>query len=95
MVGIDNAITLSQAAGAGDARDTICAAFQRDAVRAADGLLVETCPGGLGVLSGMVRSWAAYDHAVTTAWSAPGVTEVDDRIRVENVPKPRTWQGQP
>jgi len=35
------------------------------------------------VLSGTVRPWAAHDDAVAAAWSAPGVTEVDDRIRVE------------
>jgi osmotically-inducible protein OsmY len=52
----------------------------------ADGLSVETYSGGLVILSGTVRSWAAYDHAVAAAWSAPGVTEVDDRIRVEYTP---------
>jgi hypothetical protein len=27
-------------------------------------------------------SWAEHDDAVATAWSAPGVTDVDDRITV-------------
>jgi osmotically-inducible protein OsmY len=30
-----------------------------------------------------VSSWAEHDEAVAAAWSAPGVTEVDDRIVVE------------
>jgi osmotically-inducible protein OsmY len=86
VTGIDNAITLTAAADAGDARDAISAAFRRDAVLAADGLVVETFPDGLVILSGTVRSWAAHEHAVTAAWSAPGVTGVEDRIRVENGP---------
>jgi osmotically-inducible protein OsmY len=85
---IDNAITLAQAdAGhAGDAVTAIRAAFRRDAVLEADGLSVETFPGGLVILSGTVRSWVAHDHAVAAAWSAPGVAQIDDRISVENTP---------
>ena len=82
---IDNAIILAWA-GPGDAGAGIEAAFRRDAVLEADGLSVETLPGGLVILSGTVHSWAAHDHAVTAAWSAPGVTQVDDRISVENAP---------
>jgi osmotically-inducible protein OsmY len=83
---IDNAITLAQAdAGdAGDAGAGIKAAFRRDAVLEGDGLSVETFSGGLVILSGILRSWAAHDHAVAAAWSAPGVSQVDDRISVEN-----------
>lgn len=69
-----------------EARDAISAAFRRDAALAADGLSVETCSDGLVVLPGMVSYWAAHDHAVAAAWSAPGVTQVDDRIRVESGP---------
>ena len=35
------------------------------------------------ILAGAVNSWAKHDEAVAAAWSAPGVTEVDDRILVE------------
>jgi len=31
---------------------------------------------------GTVTSWAEPDEAVAAAWSAPGVTEVDDQILV-------------
>jgi len=34
------------------------------------------------VLSGTVSCWAEHDHAVAVAWSAPGITDVDDRIMV-------------
>ena len=82
---IDNAITLAQL-DAGDAGAAIKAAFRRNAVLEADELSIETLPGGLVILSGTVRSWAAHDHAMAAAWSAPGVTQVDDRISVETTP---------
>ena len=86
VTGIDNAITLTQPSDARKARDAISAAFRRDATLAADGLWVESPSDGLVILSGMVSSWAAHDHAVAAAWSAPGVTQVNDRIRVESGP---------
>ncbi len=84
VAGIDNAITLTQTPDAREARAAISAAFRRDAALEADGLSVETFCDGLVILSGTVSSWAAHDHAVAAAWSAPGVTRVDDRIRVES-----------
>ena len=86
VAGIDNTIALTQAPDARAAADAIIGAFRRHAVLAADVLSVETSPGGLVILSGTVSSWAAHDHAVAAAWSAPGVTRVNDRIRVESSP---------
>jgi osmotically-inducible protein OsmY len=86
VVGIDNAIALAQAPDARAAGEVIGCALRRDAVLDADGLSVETFSGGLVILSGTVSTWAAHDHAVAAAWSAAGVTEVDDRIAVEYAP---------
>ena len=86
VAGIDNAIALAHSPDARAAADAISCAFRRDAVLDRDGLSVETFSGGLVVLSGTVSSWAAHDHAVAAAWSAPGVTQVDDRISVESRP---------
>ena len=61
-------------------------AFRRIAVLAADVISVETFSDGLVILSGTVSCWAAHDHAVAAAWSAPGVTQVDDRISVQGRP---------
>jgi osmotically-inducible protein OsmY len=83
---IDNAIILTQPPDANDAADAISGAFRRDAVLAAEVLSVEAAPGGLVILSGTVSSWAAHEHAVAAAWSAPGVTQVEDRIRVYSGP---------
>jgi osmotically-inducible protein OsmY len=84
VTGINNAIMLTQTPDAHGARDAISAAFGRYAALVADGLSVEASSDGLVILSGTVSSWAAHDHAVAAAWSARGVTQVDDCIRVEN-----------
>ena len=86
VIGIDNVIALAQAPDARAAADAISCAFRRDAVLDADGLSVETFFGGLVILSGTVSSSAAHHHAVAAAWSAAGVTDVDDRIDVECSP---------
>jgi osmotically-inducible protein OsmY len=86
VAGIDNAISLTRTPNAREARDVIRAAFRRDATLEADGLSVEASSGGVVILSGTVSSWAAHDQAVAAAWSAPGVTQVDDRIRVQSRP---------
>jgi osmotically-inducible protein OsmY len=84
VAGIDNTITLTQSADAREASDAISAAFRRDAALEADELSVEISYDGLVILSGTVSSQAAHDHAVAAVWSAPGVTQVDDRIRVQS-----------
>lgn len=40
--------------------------------------------GSRVLLSGKVRSWIERDLVQDAAWSAPGVTEVDNRIAVES-----------
>jgi osmotically-inducible protein OsmY len=77
---------LTQTPDAHGARDAISAAFRRHAALVADGLSVEISSDGLVILAGTVSSWAAHDQAVAAAWSARGVTRVDDCIRVENTP---------
>ena len=39
--------------------------------------------GGEVTLSGSVRSWAEREEAEHTAWAAPGVTKVQDRIAIQ------------
>jgi osmotically-inducible protein OsmY len=43
--------------------------------------MVET-NGGEVTLKGTVRSWIEREEAERVAWSAPGVTKVEDRIVV-------------
>ena len=86
VTGVDNAIALTQIPDAHTAREVITGAFRRNAALDADTLSVQTSSGGLVILSGTVSSWAAHDQAVAAAWAVPGVTQVDDQIRVESRP---------
>jgi osmotically-inducible protein OsmY len=80
VTGIENDIMLtSPEPYASDVKDSIQKAFGRDAKLDADNIGVETLDG-TAILTGTVSSWAEHDSAVDAAWSAPGVTDVDDRL---------------
>jgi osmotically-inducible protein OsmY len=86
VVGVDVAISLrpAPADGDGDAdiEHAICAAFARSARLDRFEISADSPLPGLVVLSGTVGSWAERDDAVALAWSAPGITDIDDRIAV-------------
>ena len=79
---LHNDIRLTSARGAGDVRKGISEAFRRNAKLDGDRLSVDTTSYGRVALAGTVSSWAEHDEAVAAAWSAPGVTEVDDQLLV-------------
>jgi osmotically-inducible protein OsmY len=82
VLGVDNDIYLENPGPyAGDVRDSIKKALERDAKLDSDSVGVETVDG-TAVLTGNVRSWAEHDSAVAAAWAAPGVTAVDDRLSI-------------
>ena len=56
-------------------------ALRRGAERDADRITVEAADGKV-TLKGTVRSWAERMDAERAAWSAPGVSSVDDRISI-------------
>lgn len=56
-------------------------ALRRGAERDADRITVEAADGKV-TLKGTVRSFAERNDAERAAWSAPGVTSVDDRIAI-------------
>jgi osmotically-inducible protein OsmY len=58
------------------------AALQRRAILDADGIHVKTEAGKI-TLEGTVGSWAEKEAAENTAWSAPGVTQVDNELSIE------------
>jgi osmotically-inducible protein OsmY len=73
---------LATAAHAHEVREKIQKALQRSAELEALGITVQT-DGGKVVLRGKVRAWYERDVAERAAWSAPGVTAVEDHLTVE------------
>ena len=56
-------------------------AFKRSAEIDSNAISVESADGKV-ILKGKVRSWAERRDAENAAWSAMGVTQVDDRLAV-------------
>jgi osmotically-inducible protein OsmY len=80
--GVTNKINVKALqARAEDVKEKIEAALRRNAEIDANNIEVRTTDGRV-TLTGTVRSWVERQDAVNAAWSAPGVTNVDDQIRV-------------
>lgn len=81
VVGVSNNIIVRQRARIADIESKIMIALKRSAEVDARRIHVGASDGKV-VLTGNVRSWAERQEAKRAAWSAPGVTDVDDRIVV-------------
>src|SRR5262245_22280550 len=77
--GVSNLIQLKPRARPDEIKKKIEEAFRRNAEVDANRIMVET-NGGEVILKGTVRSWIEREEAERVAWSAPGVTKVEDRI---------------
>jgi osmotically-inducible protein OsmY len=83
VLDVINAIELAKPGPAAvDVEHAIKDAFKRAAKLDAEGVTVSTSNGTV-TLRGYVASWAEHDQAVDAAWSAPGVTKVQDHLIVE------------
>jgi osmotically-inducible protein OsmY len=78
---ISNQITLKPRVAPTEVKHKIEEAFRRSAEIDADRVTVETHEGEV-ILRGTVRSWAEREEAERVAWSAPGVTRVENLINV-------------
>ena len=79
--GVLNGITVKPPMTPSDLKKKIEEALVRSAHTDAARITVEV-HGSKVILRGILRSWAQRQEAERTAWSAPGVTEVDNRITV-------------
>ena len=81
VVGVSDNITIKPTVQSSDVRNKIVAAFGRSAEIDADDIVV-TSDGGKVTLSGDVGTYSEKWLAASTAWSAPGVTQVDNLLTV-------------
>jgi osmotically-inducible protein OsmY len=79
--GVTNVITVKPKVEPSELKRKIQEAFKRNAEVDAERITVEA-NGSEVVLKGTVRSWIEREEAERVAWSAPGITNVEDRIVV-------------
>ncbi len=79
--GVTNLITVKPRLFVENIASAISRALERNALIEAHGITVET-QGTKVVLKGKVRSYAEKESAEFAAWSAPGVTAVENRLIV-------------
>ena len=81
VIGVSNLIEVKQHPAPTDVKDRIVSAFKRQADLDAAAVTVIT-DGGTVKLSGKVHAWNERSIAERAAWSAPGVTKVEDHLTV-------------
>jgi osmotically-inducible protein OsmY len=82
VVGVTNQIEIRQQASATDVKKRIEDALKRYAEVEAQAIRVDVLDGGKVRLDGKVHAWSERSAAERAAWSAPGVTTVEDRIAI-------------
>jgi osmotically-inducible protein OsmY len=81
ILGLSDEITISADPIPSDVADRISKAFQRSST-IDDSLITVSNEGGTIYLDGTADSWTVREEAEDTAWSAPGVANVVNRITI-------------
>ena len=81
VVGVSNSVTLKPQTSAGEVKEKIKAALQRQATADAKSIHIDTS-GGKVTLTGHASSWQSIEDAANAAWAAPGVTDVLDQVKM-------------
>jgi osmotically-inducible protein OsmY len=79
--GVSNLVALKPLASPTDLKKKIEDALVRTAEVDSNNITVEV-QGSKAILKGKVRSWAEKQEAERTTWLAPGITSVDNQIKV-------------
>jgi len=82
VVEVINSITLTPQISPAQVKEKIEAALQRQAKADAKSIHVHTSDGKV-TLTGHASSWQSIEDAASSAWAAPGVTEVVDQVKLE------------
>jgi osmotically-inducible protein OsmY len=82
--GVFNTVAIKPRASAGDVIQVIKRALHRAAQVDAERISVEAREGKV-ILRGSVRTWAEREDAERAAWAAPGVSDVQNDIRIASV----------
>lgn len=82
VIGVSNQVALKPRPSSFDVKKRIEDALKRNAELEAKAISVDVLEGGKVRLEGKVHAWSERSAAERAAWSAAGVTTVDDRITV-------------
>lgn len=82
VAGVFNNITIKAHVQTGDVKRKIEDALRRSSEVEAQGIHVSLLGDGKVALDGKVHDWQEWDAVSRAAWSAPGVTSVEDRLSI-------------